>query len=100
MKKKPSLHEINTQSPKPVVQIKPVVNLDIVKQELIKELIEIGELIEANHYNQKFGLYSSKDNKNLKAKAQRRIAKLKTLDVDVNVVAETNEDLEYALQFI
>lgn len=69
-------------------------------EELIESLIEIGGEIEAEHYNDKFGQYRQEVVDILKIRALDIKAKLSTNGIDANQEAETNEDLEYALQFI
>lgn len=62
-------------------------------------LVEIGLEIEAQEYNSRFGLRDKQKVYRLRKKAKGLIAQLKEAGGDIELLTETNEELEYAAQF-
>lgn len=69
-------------------------------KDLIQSLIEIAGEIEAEYYNEKFGLYRQEVVDALLQKIKDIITTLHNRDFDMEKEAETNEEFDYALQFI
>lgn len=68
-------------------------------KELLESLVEIAGEIEAEYYNDKFGLYRQEVVDALLVKFKDVVSQLGQIGVDVEKEAEENEELEYALQF-
>lgn len=62
-------------------------------------LIGIGQEIEAQEYNSKFGLRDRQKVYRLRKKANGLIAKLEAMGGSLEQSTESNEELEYAAQF-
>lgn len=62
-------------------------------------LVEIGLEIEAQEYNSRFGSRDKQKVYRLRKKAKGLIAQLKEAGGDIELLTETNEELEYAAQF-
>lgn len=69
-------------------------------QMIVDEMIEIAGEIEAQYFNDRFGLKDNSIIKNLRDKMHRRADELVSRGLDLHTLGSYNEDFGYAIQML